>query len=44
MQIEHHYRGVRDTDENRAAYAAKAAMVIRTFMLEHYGFFEAGSR
>ncbi len=44
VQIEHHYRGVRDTDENRAAYAAKAAMVIRTFMLEHYGFFERTSR
>lgn len=44
VQIEHHYRGVRDSEENRAAYAAKAAVVIRTFMLEHYGFFESASR
>ncbi len=44
IQIEHHYRGVRDSEENRAEYAARAARVIRAFMLEHYGFFEMGSR
>ena len=44
IQIEHHYRGVRDSEENRAEYAARAARVIRAFMLEHYGFFETGSR
>ena len=42
IQIEHHYGGIRDTDANRRAYAAVAARVIRAFMLEHYGFFEAG--
>lgn len=44
IQIEHHYRGVRDTDASRQAYAAVAAVVIREFMLEHYGFFEPESR
>lgn len=43
VQIEHHYGGIRDTPEHRFVYAAKAARVIREFMLEHYGFFEAGS-
>ena len=42
VQIEHHYGGVRDSEESRRAYAAKAARAIRGFMLEHYGFFEAG--
>ena len=42
IQIEHHYGGIRDTPENRSEYAAKAARVIRAFMLEHYGFFEPG--
>ncbi|MCY3548551.1 MAG: Ig-like domain-containing protein [Gemmatimonadetes bacterium] len=42
IQIEHHYRGVRDTPDNRFIYATKAARVIRDFMLEHYGFFETG--
>lgn len=40
IQIEHHFDGLRDTEENRRAYAAKLARVIRAFMLEHYGFFE----
>ena len=40
VQIEHHYGGIRDTHMSRIAYAAKAARVIRNFMLEHYGFFE----
>ena len=44
IQIEHHYRGIRDNDANRQAYAAIAAAVIREFMLEHYGFFEGDSR
>lgn len=40
VQIEHHYGGIRDTPDNRLAYAVRAARVIREFMLEHYGFFE----
>ena len=40
MQLEHHFGGLRDSEENRSAYAVKAAKVIRAFMLEHYGFFE----
>jgi hypothetical protein len=40
IQLEHHYPGLRDTDENRRAYAAKLALVIQRFMLEHIGFFE----
>lgn len=43
VQLEHHYRGLRDTGENRRAYAAKVARAIRAFMLEHYGFFEAAA-
>ena len=42
VQIEHHYGGIRDTHMSRVDYAAKAARVIRNFMLEHYGFFETG--
>ena len=44
VQIEHHWRGVRDNEGNRTLYAAKAAVVIRAFMLEHYGFFETESQ
>lgn len=40
IQIEHHYPGLRDTATNRTAYAATLALVIRAFMLEHFGFFE----
>lgn len=40
IQIEHHYPGLRDTDANRRAYAARLAVVIRDYMLEHFGFFE----
>ena len=43
VQIEHHYQGVRDSEDNRKAYGAKAAIVIRKFMLQHYGFFETES-
>ncbi len=43
VQIEHHYRGVRDSEDSRKAYAAKTAIVIRKFMLEHYGIFESES-
>ncbi len=43
IQIEYHYQGVRDSEENRKANAAKTAIVIRKFMLEHYGTFETGS-
>ncbi len=40
IQIEHHYPGLRDSDANRRAYAATLAVAIRSFMLEHFGFFE----
>ena len=40
IQIEHHFPGIRDTDQNRRAYAAQLAVAIRSFMLEHFGFFE----
>lgn len=40
IQLEHHYPGLRDTDANRRVYAAKLAVAIRSFMLEHFGFFE----
>jgi hypothetical protein len=40
IQIEHHYPGLRDTDTSRRVYAAKLAVAIRSFMLEHFGFFE----
>ncbi len=40
LQIEHHYPGLRDTDANRRDYAGRLAVVIRDYMLEHFGFFE----
>ena len=40
IQLEHHYRGIRDTEENRLIYADRLAVVIRLFMLEHFGYFE----
>ncbi len=40
IQLEHHFTGLRDTEENRAAYAEILARVIRDFMLEHIGYFE----
>ncbi len=40
IQIEHHYPGLRDSDANRRAYAATLAVAMRSFMLEHFGFFE----
>lgn len=40
IQIEHHFPGIRDTDENRRAYAASLAVAVRLFVLEHIGFFE----
>lgn len=43
IQLEHHFAGLRDTHENRRAYAAKAARVIRRFMMEHVGYFEPGT-
>ncbi len=42
IQLEHHYPGLRDSPENRGAYAEKVARVIRLYMLEHFGFFEPG--
>lgn len=40
IQIEHHWRGVRDSEQNRAAYAARLVEAVRAFMLEHVGYFE----
>jgi len=39
IQMEHHYTGLRDTDQNRRAYATQVAAAIRLFMVEQYGFF-----
>ncbi len=44
IQLEHHFPGLRDTEDNRRAYAAKAARVIRRFMLGHYGYFEPAAQ
>lgn len=43
IQLEHHWAGIRDTEENRRDYAARAARVVRRFMTEHFGYFEPGS-
>jgi hypothetical protein len=40
VQIEHHFDGLRDTEENRRVYAGQLARAIRGFMLEHIGYFE----
>lgn len=37
IQIEHHRVGLRDTEANRAAYAAILAEVLEVYMAEHYG-------
>ena len=42
VQLEHHWDGLRDTEESHAAYAPKLARSVRAFMLAHYGFFEPG--
>lgn len=43
IQLEHHWSGLRDTEENRREYAARAARVVKRFMTEHFGYFEPGS-
>lgn len=43
IQIEHHFPGLRDTNENRQAYAERLARAIRGYMLEHIGYFEPPS-
>lgn len=43
IQLEHHFPGLRDSPENRQAYADKVARAIRRYMLEHFGFFEPES-
>jgi hypothetical protein len=40
IQIEHHFPGLRDTDVNRRAYATRLAVAIRSYVLEHFGYFE----
>jgi hypothetical protein len=42
IQLELHRPGIRDTEENRRAFAARLAATVEQFMLEHYGFFRAG--
>lgn len=39
IQIEHHYRGIRDSQENINKYAHKFALVIEQYMLLHFGFY-----
>jgi hypothetical protein len=38
IQIEHHFPGLRDTDENRVSYAQVLAAVLLEFFQAHYGF------
>jgi len=40
IQLEHHFRGLRDTDLNQRRYAAILSRVIRDYMLQHMGYFE----
>ncbi len=40
IQLEHHFRGLRDTDLNQQRYAAILSRVIRDYMLQHMGYFE----
>lgn len=37
LQIEHNYTGVRDTQANRAAYAAVLAQVYETYLAQNFG-------
>ena len=39
IQLELHRLGIRDTEENRAAFAARLAWTVEMFMLEHFEFF-----
>ena len=38
IQIEHHFSGIRDTDESRRAYATVLVEAIVAYMLEHFGY------
>ena len=38
VQIESHRPGIRDTAENRARFAGRAASVLHSFLATHYGF------
>ncbi len=40
IQIEHHFPGVRDTDQNRRAYAGALAVAVEAYLLEYFGVFE----
>ena len=40
IQIEHHFRGIRDSNQNRRSYATRLATTIQLFLLQHFGFFE----
>ena len=39
IQIEHHFPGLRDTEEAREAYAERLAAAVEAFVTEHFGFF-----
>lgn len=39
IQIELHYRGIRDTDENRRAFGTGLAAAVEGYMVSHWGFF-----
>jgi hypothetical protein len=40
--MELHRVGIRDTHENRLAFADALAAAVEAFMMEHYGFFGPG--
>jgi hypothetical protein len=44
VQIEHHYTGVRDNADNRAAYAAALAEVYDVFLAQNFGLSLASTR
>jgi hypothetical protein len=39
IQIELHYRGIRDTDENRRSFGTGLAAAVEGYMVAHWGFF-----
>ena len=39
IQIELHYRGIRDTDDNRRAFGTGLAAAVEGYMVAHWGFF-----
>jgi N-formylglutamate amidohydrolase len=41
LQMELHFTGVRDTEENRRAFARALARAVELYMMEHWGYFAA---